>query len=80
MKKVKKAKRKAKKAEPKGHVLTEYDFHGGTRGKYARRYAKGTNVVALAPDVARVFPDSQSVNQALRVLARLARGSRKTSA
>ncbi len=44
----------------------EYDFQGGVRGKYAARYAKGSNVVVLSPDVARVFPDSASANRALR--------------
>ena len=44
----------------------EYDFKGGLRGKYAARYAKGSNVVVLSPDVARVFRDSTSANRALR--------------
>jgi hypothetical protein len=51
----------------------EYDFTGAVRGKYAARVAKGTNIVKLDPDVAEVFPDSASVNEALRLLARLAR-------
>ena len=46
----------------------EYDFRGGVRGKYYQQYMKGTNVVLLEPDVASVFRDSASVNQALRVL------------
>lgn len=50
-------------------MLDEYDFSNGVRGKYAERYARGTNVVVLDPDVARVFPDAESVNQALRALA-----------
>jgi hypothetical protein len=50
-------------------MLDEYDFSGGVRGKYAGRFAKGSNVVVLDPDVARVFTDSESVNQALRALA-----------
>jgi hypothetical protein len=48
----------------------EYDFRGGVRGKYYKEYLKGTNVVLLEPDVAAVFHDSESVNQALRVLKR----------
>ncbi len=44
----------------------EYDFKRGVRGKYASRYAKGSNVVVLSPDVAKVFPDSASANRALR--------------
>jgi hypothetical protein len=38
------------------------------RGKYAARYAEGTNVVLLEPDVAELFPDSRTVNDALRAL------------
>jgi uncharacterized DUF497 family protein len=48
----------------------EYDFSHGVRGKYARRYAQGTNVVVLEPDVARVFSDSKSVNILLRKIIR----------
>jgi hypothetical protein len=39
---------------------------GGVRGKYYDRYMQGTNVVLLAPDLAEVFRDSESVNAALR--------------
>ncbi len=48
----------------------EIDFRGGERGRYAKRFAEGTNLVLLAPDVAAVFPDSNSVNAALRVVLR----------
>jgi hypothetical protein len=51
----------------------EYDFRGGVRGKYAARYAAGTNVVLLDPDVAEVFHDAASVNRALRALAGIIR-------
>jgi len=44
----------------------EYDLRGGVRGKYYERYMKGTNVVLLDPELARVFRDSESVNEALR--------------
>ncbi len=54
-------------------MLDEYDFSKGVRGKYAKRYAEGTNVVILSPDVAQAFPDSESVNEALRVLVKVAR-------
>lgn len=47
----------------------EYDFSGGVRGKYAERYARGTNLVRLDPDVAEVFPTAEAVNEALRALA-----------
>ena len=53
-------------------MLDEYDFSKGVRGKCAGRYAKGTNVVVIAPDVAAVFPDADSVNDALRALLRIA--------
>lgn len=47
-----------------------YDFSKGVRGKYAKLYREGTNIVLLEPDVARAFPDSKSVNKALRKLMR----------
>jgi len=56
-------------------MLREYDFGGGVRGKYAQRYAEGSNVVVLSPDVAEAFPDSASVNRALRALIDIARAS-----
>ena len=46
----------------------EYDFSGGVRGKYLPR-AKGAHVVVLDRDMAKVFPTSKAVNDALRVLA-----------
>jgi hypothetical protein len=52
-------------------MAEEYDFSEGVRGKYVGRFAKGSNVVVLEPDVARVFTDSESVNQALRALAEI---------
>lgn len=53
----------------------EYDFSKGVRGKYASRFAQGTNLVKLEPDVPKVFRDSRSVNRALRSL--VGRTSRK---
>jgi hypothetical protein len=44
----------------------EYDLRGGIRGKYYERYQAGTNVVLLDPDIAKVFRDSATVNEALR--------------
>ena len=64
------------KAKPRRRdLLPEYDFSRGVRGKYARRFAEGTNLVKLEPDVAKVFRDSASVNRALRRLVE--RASRK---
>jgi hypothetical protein len=52
-------------------MLDEYDFSRGVVGKYARQYAEGTNIVLLDPDVAKVFPNSEAVNQALRAIAQI---------
>jgi hypothetical protein len=57
----------------------EYDFRGGVRGKYAARYAEGTNVVLLDPDVAELFPDSRTVNDALRALVAIASRRRRST-
>ena len=43
-----------------------YDFSDGVRGKYATRYAEGTNIVLLEPEVAEAFPTARAVNVALR--------------
>ena len=54
----------------------EYDFakmKGGVRGKYAERYRAGSNLVLLAPDVAKAFPDDEAVNRALRLLMEIAK-------
>jgi hypothetical protein len=51
-------------------IQDEYDFSHGVRGKYARCYAQGTNVVVLEPDVARVFSNSEAVNASLRKIIR----------
>ena len=51
----------------------EYDFSGGVRGKFHQQYSQGTNVVLLDADVAAVFHDSETVNQALRTLITIAR-------
>jgi hypothetical protein len=58
----------------------EYDLttlKGGVRGKYYKQATAGTNLILLAPDVARVFPDSSSVNRALRLLRDVATKSSK---
>ena len=60
-----------KQAEPE--MRSDYDFAGGVRGKYARRYSQGTNVVVLEPDVAKVFPSAEAVNRSLRALAEIIR-------
>lgn len=60
-------------------MLDEYDFSKGVQGKYAKRYAEGTNVVVIDPDVAKIFPDHDSVNQALRSLAEIIRRQKKVA-
>jgi uncharacterized DUF497 family protein len=57
-----------KKQNKEVEMLDEYDFTGGVRGKYVDRLANRKNVITLEPDVAAVFTDSESVNQALRGL------------
>ena len=58
------------------NMLEEYDFTGGVRGKYVKRYAGGTNVVVIDPDVVEYFPDHDSVNEALRGLAAIIKRQR----
>ena len=75
-------KKSKKKAWPLGSdedtMRPEYDFSKAVRGVTAARYAEGTNVVLLDPDVAEIFPDTRAVNEALRTIARLVRSlSRK---
>jgi len=50
-------------------ILPEYDFSRARPNKYASRYAAGSNVVVLDPDVAAAFPNAEEVNDALRALA-----------
>jgi hypothetical protein len=54
----------------------EYDFSKGERGRYARRYAEGTNLVLLEPDVAAEFESAREVNRALRSYLRARSGKR----
>ena len=56
----------------------EYDFSAGVRGKHHEAYRTGTNVVFLEADLVEAFPDSASVNQALRLLVRLSRSKALT--
>ena len=61
-----------KKVEHDPDMLDEYNFSQGVRGKYVQRFAEGSNVVVLAPEIADIFPDSESVNEALRLLVKIA--------
>ena len=69
--------KKANKKIGKHDMLDEYDFSSGVRGKYAKSYQKGSNVVVLDPDVAKVFSDKESVNESLRALAKIIQQKRK---
>jgi hypothetical protein len=72
--------KKAKKRKQYETMRAEYDFTEGVRGKYGQRYAAGSNVVVLDPDVARMFPTARSVNSTLRTLVEIAeRQVRRTS-
>ena len=63
------AKSKTVREADQDDLLPEYDFSKARRNPYAARYREGTNVVLLDPDVAKDFPDSHSVNEALRALS-----------
>ena len=65
-------------ARTSDEMLPEYDFSrlkGGVRGKYSRRATTGTNLVSIEPDLLKLFPDSEAVNRALRLLAETARSA-----
>lgn len=65
--------KKAGKPAHDSDLLPEYQFKGGKRGRFAARYAQGTNVVLLEPEIAKSFPDSEAVNRALRLLLEIAK-------
>ena len=54
-------------------MLSDYDFSKAVRGQTAKRYAEGSNIIVLDPDVAKAFPNAAAVNGALRALVRMAR-------
>lgn len=67
-----------RKVVRKDDMLDDYsflDWSKAERGKYAKRYAEGTNVVLIEPDLTDVFPNANSVNRALRALAEVIRAS-----
>jgi len=61
-------------------MLSEYNFSHGVRGKHAKRYAEGTNIVVLDPVVSEYFPTAESVNRALRALAEIIRFRKRKAA
>ena len=59
--------KKTRDKKPAGDEMRpEYDLRGGVRGKYYERYKQGSNVVLLEPDMAKLFLDSETVNETLR--------------
>jgi len=54
----------------------EYDFSKGVRGAYTQSF-KELNLVSLDADVKAVFPDSESVNAALRLLIKAAKDAQQ---
>ena len=68
----KEATKKAPTKRRSSEMKAEYDFSNGVRGKYAGRYGIATNVVLLDPELVAAFPDSKSVNDALRALVAIA--------
>jgi hypothetical protein len=69
--------RKRKTRVGEDTLRPEYDFSKGIRGKHAVRYAAGTNVVVLEPDVAAEFRTAEEVNETLRALAGILRRRKK---
>ena len=78
MKKASKPAKRARTTAAVREMRPEYDFSKGVRGKYAARFAEGTNLVLLAPDVAAEFPTASAVNKALREVIK-ARSKRRTA-
>ena len=70
---------KRKQSEAKDTMRPEYDFSKGVRGKHAAKYAEGTNVVVLEPDVAREFRTTEQVNETLRAVSKMLQHHRKRS-
>ena len=67
--------RKVKASDELRPQYKREDLGVGVRGKYHESYRKGTNIVLLSPDVAKVFRTEEEVNEALRSLISLAKKS-----
>jgi hypothetical protein len=65
------------KKKVKEELLPEYDFSKGVRGKHSKRFAAGSNIIVLEPELMKVFPDSESVNETLRAVVKIAKRTRK---
>jgi hypothetical protein len=57
-------------AKEDNDLRAEYDFSNGERGRHFRAYREETNVVMIAPELHKLFPDAEAVNQALAAYAR----------
>ena len=72
-----------KQSDLDDELRAEYDLQpllkNAVRGKYAQQYAEGTNVVLLAPDVAKAFSTSEAVNEALRLVLHLSEIPKKAA-
>ena len=66
--------RRPRAAADHDEIRPEYDWSKAARNPYASRFAAGSNIVVLEPDVAALFPSSASVNEALRSLASVMAG------
>jgi len=67
---------KKEKSNVSDGLRPDYDLaslRGGVRGKYYARAVAGTNLVLIEPEIAAAFPDSRAVNDALRVLVKVAK-------
>ena len=73
MKKPSKTPQTGSRSQPRivGGMRSEYDFRGGVRNKYVKRFSEGTNLIVLEPDLAAEFPDSRSVSRALRAYLKM---------
>ena len=70
---------RASRDDDRDTMRREYDFSKGVRGVTAARYAQGTNIVVIDPQVLDVFPDSDAVNETLRALAPVLRQQRQAA-
>ena len=75
---------KTQKNKANDELRPEYDLgqllKGGVRGKYAKRYHAGTNLVLLDPDVRKAFRSGRDVNDALRLVIELRKVGRSKQA
>ena len=77
---MKKRTKRGKSDRDRDTMRAEYDFSRAVRGATAKRYAEGANIAVIDPDVLDVFPNSATVNQALRAFAPVLRRKRSATA